>query len=203
MVKYLRRSTRKAYTAGMYDITAQIKASRKLERRLRAEAKREKAMAATRKRREARREAKEEEMRLIKQARDDRKHFIKHGIEKMTVPADPIISDYATPEYRQTTLKNHKRVVGLIQHFNSYVDILNDMHANMSKKERKEIYGCYYDEREDKHEIWKRIIAKDFAEKTYDEMYETVLWSSYGLMEEMMVASPYKKLTDILQHGAD
>ena len=203
MVKYVRRSTRNAYKAGMYDITAQIKASRKLERTLRAEAKREKAMTATKKRKEARREAKEEEMRLKKEATDNRKHFIKHGLEKMVVPADPIISMYATPEYRETTLKNHKRVVGLIHHYNRYIDILQKMHANMSKKERKEIYGCYYDEREDKHEIWQRIIAKDFAEKTYDERYETILWSSYGIIEELTLATPYKKLTEVLQYGTD
>ena len=203
MVKYVRRSTRNAYKAGMYDITAQIKASRKLERTLRAEAKREKAMTATKKRKEARREAKEEEMRLKKEATDSRKHFIKHGLEKMVVPADPIISMYATPEYRETTLKNHKRVVGLIHHYNRYIDILQKMHVNMSKKERKEVYGCYYDEREDKHEIWQRIIAKDFAEKTYDERYETILWSSYGIIEELTLATPYKKLTEVLQYGTD
>lgn len=198
-----RRLRNKTYTKGMYDVTAQIKKSRKLERRLRAEAKREKAMAATKKRREERRQAKEEELRIKKEASNARKYFIKNGLEKMPVPADPIISMYATPEYKEETLTNHKRVVGLIHHYNRYIDILNDMHANMSMKERKKIYGSYYDDREDKHEIWKRIIANDFANKTPDEQYETVLWSSYGILEDLNDASPYKKLTEILQYGTN
>ncbi len=166
----------------MYDITARLRKIRNLEKQLRADKRREKNKNAARRKKLERLKARDYKLMVEKQAKDKRDRFITHGMQKMNV-LHPTISVYATEEYKTRMLNHHKRISSLTQHFNNYVDIINHVFLQMSKKLRKYICKCYFDEC--KTEIWKRMIKKSFADKTLDEQYEKILLTSCTLMEQM------------------